>query len=266
MKTIPAASEYVRSLVACGGGRRLRLKGTSGAEGRRIFMDSLHVNRRPSGDGVVRLVRGIPQLRIVRAEHLDGHAELLPQETEVLAKHRELVDRAEPVEVLSLRVPQIFRDLLRECGDLLRAFPHSRLRQDPLHQDVHRDGPLLREVPCDALDLDLPRWRGVDRESFRGDPGDFQDLPEAVAGEIDPRAEAAEALLQSTMADIREILKVTGMSAMVDWRRASAASARGSISPATASGYRELTTNPSPRRRCQISSAACGTNGASNFV
>src|SRR2546427_4432246 len=35
--------------------------------------------------------------------------------------------------------------------------------------------------------------------------------PEAVAGEIDPRAEAAEALLQSTMADIREILKVTGI-------------------------------------------------------
>src|SRR5207244_2016787 len=33
--------------------------------------------------------------------------------------------------------------------------------------------------------------------------------PEDVAGEIDPRAEAAEALLQSTMADIREILKVT---------------------------------------------------------
>src|SRR2546422_102971 len=35
--------------------------------------------------------------------------------------------------------------------------------------------------------------------------------PEAVAGGIDPRAEAAEALLQSTMADIREILKVTGI-------------------------------------------------------
>src|SRR2546428_3117524 len=35
--------------------------------------------------------------------------------------------------------------------------------------------------------------------------------PEAVAGEIDPRAEAAEVLLQSTLADIREILKVTGI-------------------------------------------------------
>src|SRR5438128_11876050 len=35
--------------------------------------------------------------------------------------------------------------------------------------------------------------------------------PEAVAGGIDPRAEAAEALLQSTMAAIREIWKVTGI-------------------------------------------------------
>jgi len=33
--------------------------------------------------------------------------------------------------------------------------------------------------------------------------------PEAVADEIDPRAEAAESLLQSTLADVREILKVT---------------------------------------------------------
>ena len=33
--------------------------------------------------------------------------------------------------------------------------------------------------------------------------------PEAKDGEIDPRAEAAEALLQSTLSDVREILKVT---------------------------------------------------------
>jgi len=35
--------------------------------------------------------------------------------------------------------------------------------------------------------------------------------PEAIAAEVDPRAEAAEALLQSTLSDVREILKVTGI-------------------------------------------------------
>jgi len=35
--------------------------------------------------------------------------------------------------------------------------------------------------------------------------------PDVNPGEIDPRAEAAETLLQSTLADIREILKVTGL-------------------------------------------------------
>jgi len=35
--------------------------------------------------------------------------------------------------------------------------------------------------------------------------------PEAIAGEVDPRAETAEVLLQSTLADVREILKVTGI-------------------------------------------------------
>ena len=35
--------------------------------------------------------------------------------------------------------------------------------------------------------------------------------PESIAGEIDPRAETAEVLLQSTLADVREILKVTGI-------------------------------------------------------
>jgi len=37
-------------------------------------------------------------------------------------------------------------------------------------------------------------------------------FPAANTGEIDPRAEAAETLLQSALADIREILKVTGIS------------------------------------------------------
>src|SRR5436309_12059695 len=35
--------------------------------------------------------------------------------------------------------------------------------------------------------------------------------PEAIAAEVDPRAETAEVLLQSTLADVREILKVTGI-------------------------------------------------------
>src|SRR5439155_1293511 len=35
--------------------------------------------------------------------------------------------------------------------------------------------------------------------------------PKALAAEVDPRAAAAEALLQSTLSDVREILKVTGI-------------------------------------------------------
>src|SRR2546425_1133805 len=80
MNTTPDRSEYRRSFVACGGGPRFRLKGTSGFEGRRIFMDSLHVDRRPSGDGVVRFLRGIPAFRIVGPEHVDLHTELFLQE------------------------------------------------------------------------------------------------------------------------------------------------------------------------------------------
>src|SRR2546427_13305775 len=71
MNTTPDRSEYRRSFVACGGGPRFRLKGTSGFEGRRIFMDSLHVDRRPSGDGVVRFLRGFPAFRIVGPDHVD---------------------------------------------------------------------------------------------------------------------------------------------------------------------------------------------------
>src|SRR5256885_11916073 len=82
MNTRPERSEYRRSFVACGGGLRFRLKGTSGLEGRRIFMDSLHVDRRPPGDRVVRFLRGIPTFRIVGPEHVDLHTELSLQEAE----------------------------------------------------------------------------------------------------------------------------------------------------------------------------------------
>ncbi|MGI0148817.1 MAG: leucine--tRNA ligase, partial [Thermoplasmata archaeon] len=58
--------------------------------------------------------------------------------------------------------------------------------------------------------------------------------PEARTEEIDPRAEAAEALLQSTLADVREILKVTGITpkkialyAAADWKVRVHAMARG---------------------------------------
>src|SRR5207247_2204955 len=72
MKTTPERNEYRRSFVACGGGLRFRLKGTSGLEGRRIFMGSLHVDRRPSGDGVVRLLRDRPLLREVASDPMDA--------------------------------------------------------------------------------------------------------------------------------------------------------------------------------------------------
>src|SRR5712691_7338170 len=116
MNTTPARSEYRRSLVACGGGLRFRMKGTSGLEGRRIFMDSLHVDRRPSGDGVVRFLRGIPAFRIVGPEHVDLHPELLLQEAEVFPEHRELVDGRKPVKFIRLGVSQVLRDLFAECG------------------------------------------------------------------------------------------------------------------------------------------------------
>src|SRR5437867_1879861 len=85
MNTTPERSEYLRSFVACGGGLRFRLKGTSGLEGRRIFMDSLHVDRRPSRDSVVCFLRGIPTFRIVGPEHVDLHTELFLQEAQVFA-------------------------------------------------------------------------------------------------------------------------------------------------------------------------------------
>src|SRR5438093_12494184 len=112
MNTTAERNEYRRSFVACGGGLRFRLKGTSGLEGRRIFMDSLQVDRRPSGDGVVRFLRRIPAFRIVGPEHLDLHAELFLQESEVFPEHRELVHGRKPLKLIRLRVSQVLRDPL----------------------------------------------------------------------------------------------------------------------------------------------------------
>src|SRR5207244_1225515 len=55
---------------------------------------------------------------------------------------------------------------------------------------------------CLRRDLALDRGAGFVVDS---------PYPDANANEIDPRAEAAEVLLQSTLADVREILKVTGI-------------------------------------------------------
>ena len=53
MNTSPDKNEYRKSFVACGGGLLFLLNGTSGREGREIFIASLHVNRRSTGDGVI---------------------------------------------------------------------------------------------------------------------------------------------------------------------------------------------------------------------
>src|SRR5207245_4765075 len=110
MNTTPERSEYRRSFVACGGGLRFRLKGTSGLEGRRIFMESLHVDRRPSGDGVVRFLRGIPAFRIVGPEAVDLHTELFLEEGEVLPEHRELVHACNHIELIQLRLLEHSRE------------------------------------------------------------------------------------------------------------------------------------------------------------
>src|SRR5207245_7812306 len=137
MNTTPERSEYLSSFVACGGALRFRLKGTSGLEGRRIFMDSLHVDRRPSRDSVVRFLRGIPAFRIVGPEHVDLHTELFLQEAEVLPEHRELVHGCKPIELIRLRVLQVLREPLGERRDLFRPFPHPWFREASLPQRVH---------------------------------------------------------------------------------------------------------------------------------
>ncbi|MEK6987037.1 MAG: class I tRNA ligase family protein, partial [Candidatus Thermoplasmatota archaeon] len=50
-------------------------------------------------------------------------------------------------------------------------------------------------------------WHRIGHEDFISSAA----YPEANPAEIDERAEAAEALLQSTLGDIREIVKVTGL-------------------------------------------------------
>src|SRR5207247_10192263 len=107
MNTTPARREYRSNFVACGGGRRFRLNGTSGFEGRAIFMDSLHVNRRPAGDGVVRLLHGIPSLRIVRTDDVDLRTEFRSEEPYVIAEHREPLDRTSPNRFIRFRVAQL---------------------------------------------------------------------------------------------------------------------------------------------------------------
>jgi leucyl-tRNA synthetase len=52
-------------------------------------------------------------------------------------------------------------------------------------------------------------WHGLSREGFIANAA----YPEVARSEIDPAAEAAEALLQATLADVREILKVTRIAA-----------------------------------------------------
>src|SRR6266700_4122450 len=107
INTTPAKREYRSSFVACGGGLRLRLKGTSGFEGRAIFTDSLHVNRRPTGDGMVRLLRGVPSLRIVCVEDVDRRTEFRSQEADVLAEHREFLDGTSANRFIRFRVAQL---------------------------------------------------------------------------------------------------------------------------------------------------------------
>src|SRR5438128_57140 len=176
MNTTPERSEYRKSFVACAGGLRFRMKGTSGLEGRRIFMDSLHVDRRPSGDGVVRSLRGIPTFRIVGPEHVDLHTELSLQEAEVFPEHRELVHGRKPGELIRFGVSQVLRDFLGERRDLFRPFAHPRFREGSLHEHVHRDRSFLGEVARDPVDVHFPSGRCVQCESLRSDPRDFQNL------------------------------------------------------------------------------------------
>src|SRR5947199_2432142 len=93
MNTRPERSEYRRSFVACGGGRRFRLKGTSGAEGRRIFIAYLHVIRRRSGHAVVALLLGIPNFRLAGADHFGGLLFLLSREAGVVGHPAAAVGR-----------------------------------------------------------------------------------------------------------------------------------------------------------------------------
>src|SRR2546421_9250400 len=129
MKTIPATMEYRISFVAWGGGLRLRLKTAVGLRGRAMRIDSLHVDRGTTRHGAVALLRWIPTVRIVSAEHVDFHAQFLGQEMGIFSEHRELVHGAERISLFDPRVSQFVRDLLRVRGHLLRPLPHPRLGQ-----------------------------------------------------------------------------------------------------------------------------------------
>src|SRR5256886_8692678 len=185
MKTMPATMEYRRSFVAWGGGLRLRLKTAVGLRGRAMRIDSLHVNRGTPRDRAVALLRGVPATRIVGAEHFDPPPQFLREEVGILSQHRELVHGAETIPVFDPCVSQLVRDLLRVCGHLLRPLPHPGLCQGLLHQDVHREGPLSRETSRDLVDAELPRWRRVEGDPLRRDPGHLEDLADVREGRLE---------------------------------------------------------------------------------
>src|SRR2546430_3334525 len=99
MKTMPATMEYRRSFVAWGGGLRLRLKTAVGLRGRAMRIDSLHVDRGTTRHGAVALLRWIPAMRIVGAEHVDLHAQFLGQEMGIFSEYGELVHGAESIQI-----------------------------------------------------------------------------------------------------------------------------------------------------------------------
>src|SRR5438309_3378064 len=184
MKTIPATMEYRISFVAWGGGLRLRLKTAVGLRGRAMRIDSLHVDRGTARDGAVSLRRRIPAARIVRAEHVDLDAELFRQEVRILSEHRELVHGVEPIQMFDAGVLQLVRHLLRVRGHLFRAVAHPGLGKRLLHEDVHRERTLRRELTGDLVDADFPRRRRVQGHSLRRDPGDLEDLPDVREGRL----------------------------------------------------------------------------------
>src|SRR5205807_478622 len=108
--------------------------------------------------------------------HLDLHSQFLREEVRILSQHRELVHGAEPISIFDPCVSQLVRDLLRVCGYLLRPFPYPGLCQGLLHQDVHREGLLGREASRELVDAELPRWRRVESDPLRRDPGHLEDL------------------------------------------------------------------------------------------